>query len=226
MKEKENESKIFAQGLCAYKLFWIFLIISVLGVYYEQILNLVTHYFKSKSIFWESRTGVIYGPLSPIYGIGAVIMIYFLLRKKRTLWELFILGSVIGGIFEYGMSYLQEIFTGTASWNYSYHFLNIGGRTTIPFMLVWGAFSVLLVKVVYPKISELIEKIPYSTGTIITKILIILVCFDCILSLLAVTRQTLRKKNIAPLTPIDEVIDVWYTDNLLEKKFPNMRMKS
>ena len=81
-KLEKEPSRIFAQGLCWNKLFWIFLIASVFGVYYEQILNFVTHYLRDGSIYWQVRRGVIYGPLSPIYGIGAVLMVYFLLRKK------------------------------------------------------------------------------------------------------------------------------------------------
>lgn len=226
MKEKVEKSPKFADGLCVYKLFWIFLIVSVLGVYYEQILNLITHYFKSQSFFWERRAGVIYGPLSPIYGFGAICMIMILLRKKRTNWQLFLLGSIVGGIFEYGMSYLQEIFTGTVSWNYSRHFLNIGGRTTIPFMLVWGAFAILLVKGIYPKLSEWIENIPCLVGNKLTRFFIVIVFLDCIISLLAVTRQTLRRNDIPPLTPIDRIMDAYFTDSDLTKRFPNMHMES
>lgn len=225
-KLEKKSSNVFAKGLCVDKLFWIFLIASVFGVYYEQILNWITHYLQDGSIYWEIRRGVIYGPLSPIYGIGASLMTYFLLRKKRSMVQTFLFGSIIGGGFEYGMSYLQEIFTGTISWDYSHHFMNIGGRTTIPFMLVWGAFSVLLVRGLYPKISSFIEKIPAQFGTIITKILMLLVCLDCLISLLAVARQTLRHHDISPLTPVDVILDVWYPDEVLEKYYPNMKSMS
>lgn len=222
-KLEKEPSRIFAQGLCWNKLFWIFLIASVFGVYYEQILNFVTHYLRDGSIYWQIRRGVIYGPLSPIYGIGAVLMVYFLLRKKRSIWKMFVIGSLIGGTFEYGMSYLQEVFTGTISWDYSHHFMNIGGRTTFPFILVWGLFSIVLVKVLYPKISTVIEKIPYRVGERLTKILMVLVCLDCLISLLAVARQTLRNHEIPPLTPIDTLLDYWYPDEMLEKCYPNMK---
>ena len=57
----------------------------------------------------------------------------------------FLMGSVIGGVYEFIASYIQEKFTGTIGWDYSKLLLNIDGRTTIPFMFFWGFASVLLI---------------------------------------------------------------------------------
>ena len=72
-KPKEDK-KIFADGICWQKLFIIFIIGCLFGNYYEMILNLVRHYLRDGSIFWEVRRGFIYFPLSPVYGAGAVLM--------------------------------------------------------------------------------------------------------------------------------------------------------
>ena len=37
------------------------------------------------------------------------------------------------------MSLIQQYLLGSRSWNYANEPLNIGGRTTVPFMLFWGA---------------------------------------------------------------------------------------
>ena len=42
--KNEKEKKKFAEGMCFYKVFWIFLFGCVFGAYYEEILNLVVHY--------------------------------------------------------------------------------------------------------------------------------------------------------------------------------------
>lgn len=128
----------FAEGLCFKKLFFVFLVGSVIGTIYEELLYGVQTWYATGSWEWTVRRGVIYGPFNVIYGFGAVVMVYLLLRKKYTNWQIFLYASLLGGIVEYVVSLLQEVFTHTTSWDYSNYFLNINGRTTVPFMVVWG----------------------------------------------------------------------------------------
>ena len=109
----KNEKRIFASGLGFDKLFIIFVIGCLFGNYYERILNLVRHYLKDGSIFWEVRRGVIYGPFSPVYGMGAVLMTKLLAGKNDKWYITLIKGALLGGSFEYLTSFLQETFTGT-----------------------------------------------------------------------------------------------------------------
>ncbi|MEG2351354.1 MAG: putative ABC transporter permease [Bacilli bacterium] len=220
----ENKKK-FAKGICFEKLLFLFVIGCIIGTYYEQLLNLAINYANDGSIIWESRRGVIYGPLSPIYGCGFIIMIYFLAHKKLKWYQILLRGSLIGGIFEYLVSFLQEVFVGTVSWDYSTYFLNINGRTTIPYMFFWGIASVLLIKKIYPFFSKLIEKIPYNLGDLITKILIIILSFDMLISWSALIRQDLRRRNVPAYTIVDKFYDKYYPDTYLKKFFPNMRVR-
>lgn len=132
----------FAEGLCFKKLFFVFLVGSVIGTIYEELLYGVQTWYATGSWEWTVRRGVIYGPFNVIYGFGAVVMVYLLLRKKYTNWQIFLYASLLGGIVEYVVSLLQEVFTHTTSWDYSNYFLNINGRTTVPFMVVWGDFRI------------------------------------------------------------------------------------
>lgn len=57
-------------------IFWVFIIGSVVGYIFEMIVVLFQkHYF-------ETRQGLIYGPLIPVYGIGAV-MYYVILNNIK-----------------------------------------------------------------------------------------------------------------------------------------------
>lgn len=219
------KDKVFAQGLCGKKIFFIYLIGSVLGCYYEQVLNFIRHLLKNGDIFWESRRGVIYGPFSPIYGAGAVIICYLLLKNNLTDIQVFLYSALIGGIFEYLISFLQEVFTHTKSWDYSTKFLNINGRTTIPFMLVWGILGFLIVKFVYPFLSRQIEAIPYEIGEKIFIILVVFMCLNMFISWTAIIRQSFRREGIPPYTLLDKAYDKYYTDERLHKAFPNMRFR-
>jgi len=230
MKEKkkkffEDDRQVFAKGLCFDKLFLIFVIGSVIGVYYEQILGFIKAFFRDGTIFWESRRGLIYGPFNPLYGVAIAAITYILLKKKRSNLETFAMGSFLGGGIEYFACLFQELFMGTVSWDYSKKFLNIGGRTTIPFMLIWGLLSLLFVKFVYPYFSKMIEKIPYYIGKVLVFSLIIFFTFDIIISCGAVFRQRLRVSGVKPLTFIGEFFDEYYPDDLLKKHYPNMKRK-
>lgn len=223
MSSKEKE--VFARGYSAKKLFFIFVIGSVFGVLYEQLLNLVKIYFKTGDIVWELRRGVLYGPFNPLYGAGAVLVIYFIAKKNYSNIKTFIYGALLGGALEYFISLLQEIFTHTTSWDYSNHFLNIGGRTTIPFMIVWGVFVLVLVKGLYPIISNFIESIPVKFGNVLFYFLLIFLIVDMLISWTVLFRSAMRRNNIEPVTPVGRIYDKIYPDNVLVKKFPNMEFK-
>ena len=217
-----KNKKVFAEGYSFKKLFLIFVIGSIFGALYEQILNLITTYLQTGNLVWELRRGVIYGPFSPIYGAGAVLLVYFLSKPNYSNLKTFIFGALGGGAFEYLISFLQETFTHTVSWDYSNHFLNINGRTTIPFMLVWGFFALVFVKIVYPFLSEQIEKIPIKFGNICFYIIFIFLVIDMAISWTALIRSALRRNNIEPLTPVGHFYDEVYPDPVLAKSFPNM----
>lgn len=217
-----QNKKTFAKGICFEKLFFIFLIASIIGAFYEQILNLIIVYFKYNRIVWENRRGVIYGPFNVIYGFGSVVMIQLLASKNYKSWQLFLYGCLLGSGVEYLIGFLQETFTQTISWNYSNHFLNINGRTSFKIMLVWGLFTLLFIKKVYPFLSKYIEKIPYNLGMMLTKILVIFMIFNMIISWGAIIRQTLRKNEVPPITSVGRFFDEHYPDEFLQRYFPNM----
>ncbi len=217
---------VFAKGYSFKKLFFIFVIGSIIGVLYEEILNTVKIYLATGDIVWELRRGVIYGPFNPLYGLGAVLVVYLLVRPNYSNIKTFIYGGLLGGTLEYSISLLQEIFTHTTSWDYSNHFLNIGGRTTIPFLIAWGIFTLIFAKIIYPYLSKWIEKIPINIGNIVFYILLIFLIIDMFISWTALFRGAMRKSDIEPITPIGRLYDRVYPDSVLSKHFPNTEFKT
>lgn len=217
-----KDDEPFAKGLCFKKLFFIFLVGSVLGTIYEDVLIYVQTYLNTGTGVWMLHRGVIYGPFNVIYGFGAAIMCWILLRRKYNNYQIFGLSALLGGVVEYLLSFLQEVFTGTTSWDYSNQWLNLNGRTTIPIMLVWGLMGLVLVKIIYPFLSDLIEKIPTRIGTPLFWVLLVFMIFNCLISWTAIIRQNLRHQGVEPFTPIGEFYDDYYSDEFLIKYFPNM----
>ena len=67
----------FAHGLNFYKLVWIFIIGCIIGFVVETIWCYVQYGH------FESRKGLIYGPFSPVYGFGGVLLTLSLYRLRE-----------------------------------------------------------------------------------------------------------------------------------------------
>lgn len=224
-KDQSESSQKFAEGLCFRKLFFIFLIASVIGTIYEDLLIFVRTFLETGVGVWMMHRGVIYGPFNVIYGFGAALMCWLLLRKPYKNWQIFLYSALMGGAVEYLLSLGQELVIGTRSWDYSNQILDINGRTTLPIMLIWGAMGLVFIKVVYPWVSSLIEKIPPAVGENLFIILLIFMIFNMVVSWSALIRQNLRHHEIRPLTPIGEFYDRYYPDEFLRKYFTNMERR-
>ncbi len=212
----ESNPKSFAHGLNFYKLFWIFLIGSIIGFILESIWCIIVlgHL--------ESRKGFIYGPLTPIYGLGAVAMSIVLTRfKESSSFIIFIVSAVVGGTFEYLGSLAQELVTGTVSWHYNTP-LNLNGRTNLAFSICWGILGLLFIRYVLPVMSKLIERLPNTFGKWLTIILAVLMLFDFIISTAAIRREVERIHLEPPSDAFDVFLDSHYDDDFLKNVYPNM----
>lgn len=219
----QKKDKVFAQGFCKRKLFFMFLFGCIFGCVWEEFLNLVYTYKTTGVAIFETRRGLLWGELSPIYGFGCVLLLVILMHKKRNFFEYYAIGSLTGGCYEYMMSFLQEKLTGAISWDYSNMFLNLNGRTTIPYMLFWGLMAVILVYIFYPLVSYLVEKMPYNFGKLIYHILVVLICLDLVITYAAVGRQTLRNAGYPPYTIVGKTLDKYFPNERIAKSFTNAK---
>ena len=220
-KEDINNTHSFAKGLNIYKLFWIFYIGCFCGVVVETLWCIITNGY------FEYRTSMILEPLNPVYGFGAVLISIFFAKCKG--WKnifIFIASFIIGGLFECCCSLFQEFVFGTVSWNYTPKALGIlGNRTSLIYCIFWGFLGILWVRIIYPFISSLIEKIPNKIGKIVTLLLAVLVSFDIVFSSTAVLRQKSRRKNIPPQNKIDTFFDTHFDDETLKFFYHNITIR-
>lgn len=215
------EEKSFAAGLNYYKLFWIFLIASVMGYIIESVWCIIRHGRL------ESRQGLIYGPISQVYGIGAVAMtiILFRLLKRGRKW-VFLGSALLGGAVEIILSYLQEMCFGSVSWHYGSAGLGIfGGRTSLFYMVFWGFLGLFFIERVYPLLSNLIETIPNFRGLSLTWVIGLLLFCDIGISAVSVYRWSQRSLDIPPSSAIERKLDKLYPDDYMKEVFPNMQFR-
>lgn len=219
---KKSNSVIFAKGLCFNKLVWIFIVSAIVGDLVETVFVWAT------TGVLMSRSSLIYAPLSVVWGLGGAIgtaMLYPLKDKPDR--YIFIGGFFLGGIYEYACSVFTEVVFGTVYWDYSHIPYNINGRVNLLYCFFWGVAAIVWVKLLYPFASRIIEKIPAVLGTIATWCIIAFVVLDAAISGIVVSRYVERKTmpDLAPSNYIESFVDNTYTDALVERVYPNMKIK-
>lgn len=165
-----------------FNLFWLF----VIGCFVGDVVETVYHYMIEVPGEFQIRAGLLWGPFSPIYGFGAVILTILLNRfYKAPVILVFLVSAVVGGAFEYFVSWFLEYAFGAVAWDYTGRFLNIGGRTDFMFMCMWGVLGVIWIKWLLPKVLSVVNMIPWQWRYTLTGICAALVIFDGVMTLLA-----------------------------------------
>lgn len=93
-------------------------------------------------------------------------------RRIDRGWKVVLVGGLAGGMLEFAMSLIQQYLLGSRSWNYANEPLNIGGRTTVPFMLFWGLLCYLIVRFILPLVLWLVHLIDDTWHTRLATILL------------------------------------------------------
>lgn len=133
-----------------------------------------------------TKRGFLYGPLCPIYGWGALILIMFFGRYRKNNLKLFIYAAIVFTAFEYLVSYGMEALFSLKWWDYTEEFMNLNGRVSIFYTFAWGIIAILFINFIYPffkkKLNILLSKIPYKVQVTIVYILFTVFITDTVLS--------------------------------------------
>ena len=196
----------------------IFIIGSFLGFVLESFwCFLINHHL-------ESRKGLIYSPLIPIYGIAALLISLIInLFDITNYYQIFIFGLLISLIVEYLSSVFQEKIFHTKSWDYSHMSFNIKGRVNLKYTLMFGIVSLIYSKYFLPKYNLLFKSIKLSILNPFCLIFTLFLMFDIIISCLACYRMKERKQKIKRPNCFWKYIDNKYNDKYLSKIYPNMK---
>lgn len=193
----------------------------IFGTYYEELITLFKNFMGTGQLIWESRRGLVYGPFSPIYGMGAVGIYLLFYRRKRNWQASFFGGALLGGAFEYFLSWLQEMVFGTRSWDYTGRPLNIGGRTTVIYMVFWGLLVFLVADLLCPWLDKLYHKVKPQAMNMFCTVLAVFLLFDITVSVLAVGRQAMRRAGDPADTVIEQFFDWRFPDERLQQVYSN-----
>lgn len=214
-KEKSN---IFAKGTSFYKLFLIFYIGGILG-------DIIEIFFCRYSMHrWMNRSSLLFEYISVIWGLGFALVTLLLHKyQHKSNTFIFIFGSIMGASFEYFCSIFTEFFFGTIFWDYSKLPFNLNGRINLLFSFFWGFAAVIYIKLLYPKITKIIESIPKKLGTIITNIIIIIFTIDLLLTGSVLLRYNQRKNGIEASNIVEKLCDKYADDKFMKQHWSNMK---
>ena len=210
---------VFAQGCSPTKLIWIFFIAALLGDIIETL------FCRATMGIWMSRSSLIYGPFSIVWGLGAVMFTALLYRyKDKSEGYLFLAGTIVGGVYEYVCSVFTELVFGTVFWDYSHIPFNLAGRINLLYCFFWGIAAAVWMKVLYPRLSRLIERIPMKAGKVLTWVIVVFMVFNMAISALALGRYQQRQSAPdAPTNGFTEFLDHYYPDERIHQVYPNMK---
>ena len=221
IRETGEQDHTFARGLCFDKLFWVFLVSSMLGAGIEMVFCRVT------GGVWMNRSSLLYGPFSVVWGLGAVVLTVALQRlSEKPDRHIFLAGCLLGGVYEYLCSVFTEVVFGTVFWDYSHMPLNLGGRINLLYCIFWGLLAVLWLRVLYPPMERQIEKLPPLAGKVITWLLVTLMVCNAALTSAAMLRYTDRQSEPFPPGAVESFLDERYPDSYMERRWPNMTVRN
>ena len=168
--------------------FFSFFIYCIIGWLYEVLLELFVynHGFVNR--------GFLYGPYLPVYGFGAIILIFLLKNisyKKRYIKKLnispiitFILIFFITTVIEYFTGFMLDLILNIRLWDYTNKFLNINGLVCFSASFRFALGGTIFLYLLQPNFNKLINKIPIKTQNLIVFTLLTIITTDLLVTIL------------------------------------------
>lgn len=143
-----------------YYLLWFFFIYAFLGWCTEVcFVALKTGTFVNR--------GFLNGPVCPIYGFGALVVLTALEPLRDHLLLLFLGSMALTSLLEYLTGLLLEKLFYQRWWDYSDEPFNLGGYICLRFSVGWGLACLFAVKILHPSVLLLIGFIPRTLGWVL-----------------------------------------------------------
>lgn len=155
--------------------FLIFILSSFIGYFLEVFWV----YLGTKKLV---NRGFLCGPIIPIYGFGAVLILFCLFRYYNDPVVVFVFGIIITSALEYFVSFIMEKVFHNRWWDYSDTPYNLNGRICLKNSLAFGVLALVIIYLVAPLFVMLFSLLNFKVWTVIALVLFILVVLDTIYS--------------------------------------------
>lgn len=203
-----------------YQVTLIFFLWSIVGLVLEEV------WMRVSMGVSQSRAGLVWGPFSPLYGTGAVLLTAVLLRLhdlRATRMQVFLASALVGGLLEQITGWAMETFLGIVSWDYISG--GIPGALTkwvaVPFLFMWGALGCMWDRCVMPGLLHAIGGPTTKKRVTFVALLGAFLALDIFATLVCFGRMVGREANIPPSNAIEQWVDDTYDDAFVAQRFQN-----
>lgn len=199
-------------------LVWLFVVGAFLGDVVETIFCRVT------AGVWMSRSSLVWGPFSVVWGL-ALVLAAVLLRgsERKSESRIFWFGVILGGAYEYVCSAVTELLFGTVFWDYSGFKFNLGGRINLLYCFFWGIAAVMWMRYGYPLVLKLMKKVRSHIRPWMTAALAVFMAVNMLTSALALARYDARTSGDAPNGQLEVFLDEHFDNARMEHIYPNAK---
>ena len=169
---------------------------------------------------WVNR-GFLNGPWLPIYGSGAIIILFTTLPVQNNLFLVWLLGMISATILEYVTGAVIEKIFKVRYWDYSSHRFQLKGYICLTSSIAWGFFAILLIKFIHPPFARFLNDIPSMLVDPVSMVLVILFTIDTVQSVHealdlrdVLTKLTEEHEDLRKLARRAEIVSAFAEDDL------------
>ena len=129
-----------------------------------------------------TNRGFMRGPVIPLYGCGAIVMLWATLPFRDNIFLTYVSGLLAATVLEYVTGVVMEAIFKVRYWDYSDKKFNFQGHIWLCASLLWGAFSVLLVRFIHLPVDRLMRALSPKLLETLVSVVGILFVVDLTLS--------------------------------------------
>lgn len=126
--------------------------------------------------------GFMRGPFLPLYGSGAVLLLFVTIPVRDSLILSFIFGAAAATVLEYITGACMEALFKVRYWDYSNNPFNLHGYVCLGTSLAWGFLTIVMIRIVHEPVEHLVLSINQTVQDILAAVLTVYVTADMALS--------------------------------------------
>ncbi len=136
-------------------------------------------YVSVRSFHFVNR-GFLRLPLLPLYGSGAIIMLWLSLPVQGNIFLVFLFGMVGASALEYATGYFMERLFKMKYWDYSNNPFNLNGYVCLGTSIAWGFLTLLLTEIIHRPLEWLVLRLDGTVCIVLVIIIGILFTADAV----------------------------------------------
>ena len=215
--ENNGERKGAGRDVTYPKLFWLFMIGSLIGVVIEG----VWYYFRHDH--WETHVVSVWGSFCIIYGIGAAVFYAAnCAMRGRNIFDRFAMFAVVGTAVELACGLALKYILNMKAWDYTDYPMDFMGLICVKMVVIWGIVGLLFGLLMKP-IERVFRRMDGVMWSIACVVLTVFMAANLTLTGICLLRWADRHRGKEPSNSFTEWVDKKYDDEYMSERFCEWR---